>query len=237
MDEEQRNQLLQGVLRPFLDNADLLKAMFTGDQLPGDRPATDTATAATAATTAAAAAVENPSFAVAAPPGDRDGNAKEREGADSRGGDRQLPRSIGGGLAAGSVAGKSGASSKGFDGSPWGYRSSLLSRGCWKVDARKAAGRDGSVELGFDSVAFEVFVSLSKKKQTQRSGRWAQKERFGAMAAVLEGYIRAIAVVGIIHGVFFFRFTSCIFSQTAWWIGPELVPFRDGQHPSPGKEG
>lgn len=40
----------------------------------------------------------------------------------------------------------------------WGYWSSLSSRGCWKVDARTAAQRDPSVELGFDSVAFDVFI-------------------------------------------------------------------------------
>lgn len=52
----------------------------------------------------------------------------------------------------------------------WGYRSSLSSKGCWKIDARAVARRDSSLKLGFDSVAFDLFVLPDEKKGGKKGG-------------------------------------------------------------------
>lgn len=72
----------------------------------------------------------------------------------------------------------------------WGYRSSLSSRGCWKVDAWAAARRDGSVELGFDSTAFDVFVRPAEEVGEQAA--------VAAAAAGKKGYSPAAVVTNVV---------------------------------------
>lgn len=45
-----------------------------------------------------------------------------------------------------------------------GYRASLAPLTCWKLDANAAARRDESVNLSFDSVAFDVIIDLASQQ-------------------------------------------------------------------------
>lgn len=45
-----------------------------------------------------------------------------------------------------------------------GYRANLAPLACWKLDANAAARKDESVDLSFDSVAFDVVVDLSSQR-------------------------------------------------------------------------
>lgn len=53
----------------------------------------------------------------------------------------------------------------------WGYRSSLAPYACRKIDALAIARKDESVELGFDSLAFEIILDFS----AQRIKRYVQE--------------------------------------------------------------
>lgn len=78
----------------------------------------------------------------------------------------------------------------------WGYRSSLSSKGCWKVDAWAAARRDNSVELGFDSVAFDVFVRPEEERGQEISAaagkRAAARHDDGKAPSSSSGGARAV---------------------------------------------
>ncbi|CAM9162797.1 unnamed protein product, partial [Hapterophycus canaliculatus] len=129
-------RVLEAILGPFLENADLLEAMFVGGQLSSaafSAVSTDTNarrfTTSTAGREVGNSEVETPTAT---------GTSQNSEGNEC-----------------GSAAG---------DGL-WGYCSSLSCKGCWKVDAWTAAQRDPSVELGFDSVAFDIFVTPEDYRQ------------------------------------------------------------------------
>ncbi|CAM9296384.1 unnamed protein product, partial [Laminaria digitata] len=154
--EESRSQVLRAILEPFLENADLLKAMF-------EEPSITTTTAAT-------------------PPyigGGSSGSRQEgrRDGAWTQ---PQPPHTTTttttaspGGVTASPGNGRSGASEEEPEpggGSSWGYLSSLAARGCWKVDAAEIARRDDSVELEFDSMAFDVFVRGTDVRSSESHG-------------------------------------------------------------------
>lgn len=143
--------ILRGVLRPFLENTDLLQAMFV-DGHPSTDGIAAAGTTGTRRPTGRAGGVRggetrsggewSPPPAAAAP-----ANATTTKApAEENGEGRDDGRAAGG------------------DSSSWGYRSSLASKGCWKVDAWAAARRDDSVELGFDSAAFDVFVRPEDKR-------------------------------------------------------------------------
>lgn len=150
------DQVLRRVLRPFLDNTDLLRAMFVGSLLSKDGDAaTDTPTTDTTTT-------RRPTIST------RKAGGGLRQGETRGGGEWSPPPSTatpanGKVTAKDAAPGQNGGSSEddgpAADGGMWGYRSSLSSKGCWKVDAWASARKDTSVELGFDSVAFDLFVN------------------------------------------------------------------------------
>eukprot|EP00903_Cladosiphon_okamuranus_P007920 g7648.t1 len=164
--------ILRGVLRPFLENADLLRAMF----VDGDHPSTD------GATSADARATRRPTTT-----GGNAGGIRERETV--RGGEWSPPPSAAPHANPNSTTATAPSeakkSEKGRSESEdvlaagdssigsWGYQSSLSSIGCWKVDAWAAARRDGSVELGFDSAAFDVFVRPWEEEEEEDEGQAA----------------------------------------------------------------
>lgn len=137
------DHILRGVLRPFLENTDLLQSMFVDCHPSTDGMAAADTTAARRPTARAGGVREGKtrrggewSIPPSAPPHNPTTTAPADENGESREDGRAADENSG----------------------SWGYRSSLSSRGCWKVDAWAAARRDGSVELGFDSAAFDVFV-------------------------------------------------------------------------------
>ncbi|CAM9715438.1 unnamed protein product, partial [Discosporangium mesarthrocarpum] len=47
----------------------------------------------------------------------------------------------------------------------WGFFSSLAPRSCWRMDAHAIARRENSVEIGYDSIAFEIVLDLASQRQ------------------------------------------------------------------------
>lgn len=135
--------ILRGVLRPFLENADLLRAMCVDGHSSVDGVAAADATATGRPTGIA---------------------GRSREGETRGGGEWSPPPSAGTPPNAAATTapaeenGESCEDGRAAGDCPWGYRSSLSLKGCWKVESWAAARRDSSVELGFDSAAFDVFV-------------------------------------------------------------------------------
>lgn len=133
--------------------------MFAGSLFSKDRnTAADTPTPATTTTSSAGKA-----------------GGGNQEGVTREGGEWSPPRSVaaaanGKAKAGGAAPGRNGDDSSEDDGPAkdegmWGYRSSLSSKGCWKVDAWASARKDTSVELDFDSVAFDLFVPPEHEKR------------------------------------------------------------------------
>lgn len=142
--------VLREILAPFLENRDLLEAMFVGARLshpthnPGDSTSAN-AEGSCKTTVGAAADVSKAETLKATAEEGRGKSVEERQPSSGAG--------------------------------PWGYSSSFSSRGCWKVDARAAAQRDSSVELNFDSVAFDVFLRPEDWKgarEEEEGARWSQ---------------------------------------------------------------
>lgn len=178
--------MLQGVLQPFIDNAALLKAMFARCRPSAKQ---NVATAPSAPSGAVKSSLprdddnggigtneansDQPVGAVASTMHETEENAsKTQQGqcgnmrwTSSTDGDREEQARGGGEWSAPAVDTVTGRSSEGMGpSSAWGYRSYMCSRGCWRVDAGTAARADASVELDFDSVAFEVFVDLEHQR-------------------------------------------------------------------------
>ncbi|CAM9752939.1 unnamed protein product, partial [Scytosiphon promiscuus] len=128
-DRETLSRVLREILGPFLDNADLLKGMFVGGQLSNPASAAGSTTTNAQRFTVSAADGEVGIPEVDTPTAAAMGPKGEQNEGESAARDGR-----------------------------WGYWSSLSSKGCWKVDAWAAARRDLSVELEFDSVAFDVFL-------------------------------------------------------------------------------
>ncbi|CAM9270570.1 unnamed protein product [Ectocarpus fasciculatus] len=158
-DKSKTNRLIAEILGPFLENPDLLKAAFEGE--PGAR-ASVLATKATSArrtTTTAASTARETHGDGAGGDGEQFPSSSVAEAGDT--GVRQVGRENEEGSAAAAAA---------ADGGMWGYRSSLSSKGCWKIDARAVGQRDSSLKLGFDSVAFDLFVLPDEKKGGKKGG-------------------------------------------------------------------
>lgn len=144
--------------------------MFAGSLLSKDgNAAADTRTPATTTTTTTTTTHRPTSSTGKAGGGPREGRAR-------RGGEWSPPPSVttpanGKATAGGAAPGQNGDSSEddgpATDEGMWGYRSSLSSKACWKVDAWASARKDTSVELDFDSVAFDLFVT----PEDERGGR------------------------------------------------------------------
>ncbi|CBJ48663.1 hypothetical protein Esi_0046_0019 [Ectocarpus siliculosus] len=162
-DRKKTNQLIADILGPFLENPDLLKAAFADE--PGERASVP----ATKATSAGRSTTNNAVSTARETPGDGAGGDGEQSTSSSvaEAGDTGV-RQIGRENEEGSAAAAAAAAA---DGGMWGYRSSLSSKGCWKIDARAVARRDSSLKLGFDSVAFDLFVLPDEKKGGKKGGQ------------------------------------------------------------------
>lgn len=144
-DRSKTNQLIAEILGPFLENSDLLKAAFEDD--PTVRASVHAAKATSArrtATNAFSTARETRGDG-AGGDGEQSPSSSVAEAEDT--GVRQIDREN-----------EEGSAAAAADGGKWGYRSSLSSKGCWKIDARAVARRDASLKLSFDSVAFDLFA-------------------------------------------------------------------------------
>ncbi|CAM9435508.1 unnamed protein product [Ectocarpus sp. 6 AP-2014] len=161
VDRRKTNQLIADILGPFLENPDLLKAAFADE--PGERASVP----ATKATSAGRTTTNNAVSTARETPGDGAGGDGEQSTSSSvaEAGDTGV-RQVGRENEEGSAAAAAAA-----DGGMWGYRSSLSSKGCWKIDARAVARRDSSLKLGFDSVAFDLFVLPDEKKGGKKGGQ------------------------------------------------------------------
>eukprot|EP00752_Nemacystus_decipiens_P012720 g11270.t1 len=177
--------VLRGILRPFLENTDFLRALFVNN----GRAPSDAAPAAAADATADRRPTRSKAGGIRE--GDRRGGGEwspppstdtppSRSRAEENGDSREDGHPEVG-------DGNSGSSSS------WGYRSSLSSRGCWKVDAWAAARRDGSVELGFDSAAFDVFV----RPEDERRGKGQELKAAAGPAAVVTNVVPFRLVDGL----------------------------------------
>lgn len=184
---KETSQIIEGILDPFLHNADLVKAMFVPLRLPANDVSLatpDTRNNNNGGGGGGSAGVEQDGkpldstdganvSCVPVTSGESIGRQHhgKRDGQDTRGGgqwsappaDVTTTTTTAGGVSA-SAGGGFGAGAGGGSCSPWGYRTSLAPRGCWKVDAGMVARRDDSVELGFDSVAFEIFLDLGHQR-------------------------------------------------------------------------
>ncbi|CAB1113868.1 unnamed protein product [Ectocarpus sp. CCAP 1310/34] len=151
------NQLIADILGPFLENGDLLKAALEDEQGARASVPANRATSASRATTNAVSTAREIPGDGAGGDGEQSPSSSVAEAGDT--GVRQIGRENEEGSAAAAAA----------DGGMWGYRSSLSSKGCWKIDARAAGRRDSSLKLGFDSVAFDLFV-LPHEKGDKKGG-------------------------------------------------------------------
>lgn len=176
-DEESRSRVLREILEPFLKNADLVKAMFAAGSTPPTAPPKNLTAEAVKENTSAGDD-EDPADATTATSPHIDGSGigkgsrEQEEGMDDAWLQPPPPTTT--------AATASGVESQHPGSCPsveneeqpgirsWGYLSSLAARGGWKVDAAEIARRDDSVELKFDSIAFDVFVRTGDRG----SERW-----------------------------------------------------------------
>lgn len=164
--------ILRGVLGPFLENTDLLRAMFVDGHASTDAAPAAGGVTATRRPAARAGGIREGDTCGGGewspPPSTNPPASSGRAPAEDSGDSREDGR------AAGGISSSNSSSS-----SAWGYRSSVSSKGCWKVDAWAAARRDGSVDLSFDSIAFEIFV----RPEDGRWGKGGAEEEEGTSAA------------------------------------------------------
>eukprot|EP00904_Undaria_pinnatifida_P000782 jgi/Undpi1/10704/HiC_scaffold_29.g13152.m1 len=177
-DEESRSRVLREILEPFLKNADLVKAMFAAGSTPPTAPPKNLTAEAVKENTSAGDD-EDPADATTATSPHIDGSGigkgsrEQEEGMDDAWLQPPPPTTT--------AATASGVESQHPGSCPsveneeqpgirsWGYLSSLAARGGWKVDAAEIARRDDSVELKFDSIAFDVFVRTGDRGSERRT--------------------------------------------------------------------